>query len=362
MKIIRSLALHLPILCAGVALAQTPVAPETALLPADPAALLNLAAQANGLHGPELKPWHLHATWESTDSSGKITEQGSFEEWWAGENKWRKHAQSGAVENTVWSVGGNRFSSGHGGQLPATAEMVERTLLESLPSVTLTGPAHTRLTRAPFRAGSLSLTCVVQSTLQPNGREQGKYTAAPNGSCSFVPSLYRYCFDDDKPLLRIESTPESVTTFDSPVRFQNRFLSRAILVAGIDGTKTRITVDSVEGIDKFEDAFFTPPSDAAPPAEKLSLASGVAAGNRTGGQPPTYPQTARAERIQGLVTVNAVIQKDGTLGKIQAVCGPSELRKAATDAVTTWRYKPYLLNGQPVEVETQIEVTFSLGG
>ena len=73
---------------------------------------------------------------------------------------------------------------------------------------------------------------------------------------------------------------------------------------------------------------------------------------------PHYPEAARSMRLQGAVVLEALIGKDGAVKNLKVVTGHSMLAKAAVDAVRQWRYKPYLLNGQPVSVETQITVKF----
>ena len=62
------------------------------------------------------------------------------------------------------------------------------------------------------------------------------------------------------------------------------------------------------------------------------------------------------------MVLSATISKSGTIENLTLVSGPAMLAQAAEDAVKQWRYKPYLLNGEPVEVQTQVNVTFSLGG
>ncbi len=77
---------------------------------------------------------------------------------------------------------------------------------------------------------------------------------------------------------------------------------------------------------------------------------------------PVYPRPAVITRTQGTVLLHAIISRDGSIQQLQAVSGPPLLIKAAMDAVAQWRYKPYKLNGEPVEVDTTITVNFKLGG
>ncbi len=77
---------------------------------------------------------------------------------------------------------------------------------------------------------------------------------------------------------------------------------------------------------------------------------------------PAYPALARSARIQGAVVLQAVISKAGTIENLKVLAGHPMLTQAAIEAVSQWRYRPYILNHEPVEVETQITVNFSLAG
>jgi len=90
------------------------------------------------------------------------------------------------------------------------------------------------------------------------------------------------------------------------------------------------------------------------------LAAGVAAGNKLTGNVPKYPESAKKAKIEGKVLLKAIIGKDGKMQALNLISGPPELRQSAWDAVRTWTYRPYLLNGNPVDVETTITVTYTL--
>ena len=95
--------------------------------------------------------------------------------------------------------------------------------------------------------------------------------------------------------------------------------------------------------------------------QKLRVSSGVAQGQLVHQVTPQYPSQARQERVQGTVVLQAVIAKDGSVAKLSVVSGPSQLTKSAMEAVKQWRYRPFALNGEPVEADTQINVNFKLG-
>jgi periplasmic protein TonB len=75
---------------------------------------------------------------------------------------------------------------------------------------------------------------------------------------------------------------------------------------------------------------------------------------------PVYPEQARQAHIQGLVRLHLVLAKDGSVAQFQVVSGHPLLLQAAVDAVRQWCYQPTLLNGEPVEVDTVVEVVFAL--
>jgi protein TonB len=116
------------------------------------------------------------------------------------------------------------------------------------------------------------------------------------------------------------------------------------------------------------------PSAGAPPAglvpstaptlrptlSTVNVSQGVSTGLLMKKVAPSYPASALRMQIAGDVELLATISKDGNITHIQVLSGNSQLTKAATDAVKQWKYKPYLLNGEPVEIQTQVTVRFKL--
>lgn len=100
---------------------------------------------------------------------------------------------------------------------------------------------------------------------------------------------------------------------------------------------------------------------APSPKGPVKVSTGVATGLLLSPIRPVYPTIAKQARIQGTVVLDATISRQGTIADLRVVDGPPMLRQAALDAVAQARYRPYLLNGEPVEVQTSIRVIFSLG-
>ena len=96
------------------------------------------------------------------------------------------------------------------------------------------------------------------------------------------------------------------------------------------------------------------------PVKRIRVASRVAEANLIHDVAPTYPPEAGRTRIEGTVVLLAVIGKDGSVQDVQVESGVPLLAQAAIDAVKQWRYKPYLLNGEPVEVASRITINFTL--
>ena len=96
--------------------------------------------------------------------------------------------------------------------------------------------------------------------------------------------------------------------------------------------------------------------------QRVRVSQGVSTGLLVRKVQPNYPPLARQARIQGSVLLQAEISKDGSIENLRLISGHPMLAPAAIEAVKQWKYKPYFLNGEPVEVETQITVNFTLSG
>jgi TonB family protein len=95
--------------------------------------------------------------------------------------------------------------------------------------------------------------------------------------------------------------------------------------------------------------------------KKVNISAGLAVGMLISNVAPKYPPIAKAARVSGTVVLQATISKAGTIEDLQIVSGPAMLQQAALDAVRQWHYRPYLLNNEPVEVDTTVNVIFTLG-
>ncbi len=107
-------------------------------------------------------------------------------------------------------------------------------------------------------------------------------------------------------------------------------------------------------------AVTVPKLASSAPSKPVRVSSGICEGLLIFHPPPEYPKIARAAHVQGQVLLKAIISKDGHIENLQAVNGHPLLVSPAIQAVRAWRYRPYMLNGEAVEVETEITVNFML--
>ena len=94
----------------------------------------------------------------------------------------------------------------------------------------------------------------------------------------------------------------------------------------------------------------------------MSVSSGVLAGYLIAPIHPEYPSIAKAVHVEGTVVIDAIISRTGGIESAHVLSGPPMLQRAALDAVRQARYRPFLLNGQPTEVQTTITINFRMGG
>jgi TonB family protein len=169
-----------------------------------------------------------------------------------------------------------------------------------------------------------------------------------------------YCFDPSQPLLRVIELFGSVyVEFNKLGKMQNRILSRQITVS--DGHSRLLTFDLVatDGLPN-NAAELIPPSDSTPYSSE-DVSSLWTHGGLVKKEHPSYPAAAKAARISGLVLLDVMIGKDGHVRDIRVLDTPSPvLTEASERAVEQWQYDPAMVEGRPQELNTMINVIYSL--
>ena len=157
-------------------------------------------------------------------------------------------------------------------------------------------------------------------------------------------------------------TPTAIPNKVAKIQEEDTPASNGGVVGGVIGGVPGGSVGGVLGgvLNSIASVPAAVPKIATP--QKVRVSSGVAQGNLIHDVKPPYPPLARQARIQGTVVLQAVIGKDGAIQNLRVVSGHPMLAQAALDAVKQWRYKPYYLNGEPVDVDTTININFTLSG
>ena len=116
-------------------------------------------------------------------------------------------------------------------------------------------------------------------------------------------------------------------------------------------------------VDTTVDVYFTlpkPPTDTPSPVKRIKMSPPIVNTNLIEQPHPIYPAEANAKKVQGHVKLGVVVAQDGSVEQVRVVPGNPLLTRAAMEAVRAWKYKPILLNGQAVEVETTVDVIFKI--
>jgi protein TonB len=165
------------------------------------------------------------------------------------------------------------------------------------------------------------------------------------------------------PFSEPQAIPDKIAIIDEPPRAPIGFIPSAGNANGIPFLSNLLDPNSALGDPT---ATLVPPSPPLPPpvpsvkASPYRQGGKVQAANLIHQVNPVYPPIARQTRVQGVVVMEAVISKDGSVESLRVVSGHPLLLQTALDAVKQWKYRPTMLNGEPVDVVTTITVTFTL--
>lgn len=307
-----------------------------------------------------MKPWHVKATYQLYDEKGKPTVQGTYEYWWASPKVYRSTWIRPGTVHTDWhTADGKHAYLETGERLNYFEYKLQAALLSPLPDEKDLAPGASQLEREEKKLGTVKLPCVM--LIPPESKDARANSAIPS---SPPLGLYpTYCFDPEVPALRVHSSMGSLTVgFNRIAKFQGRFM--AFDISFFENRQMILTakVDQLGGLQP-DDAAFAPTAEGVEAMiDKVPIAAGVAVGLLIKKQPPFYPQDAKDARASGTVVLRATIGRDGAIHDLKVVSAPwPSLAASALWAVSHWEYKPYMLNGEPVEVDTTINVIFTLG-
>ena len=333
---------------------SAPPGPELAIPSADtkPQELTNFSPLAkvveiNNLCAKGKTPFHLQLSFQLFDLSGKPEEKGSLETWWAGDA-----GSALAIETpSLGKLNGFQQTSESTNQARRSIFLIRQLFNEIVdPASPLRSEGNTVSTNTA--EGKVELTCTY---VEPEGSKRPAL-AYPHVCIGKIDNTVRLVTEPAKAVLR------------------NQLGKFANTLVALDVQVTLSGRQAIRGhIEKLES--FSP--DHAPTPLKTNAlfsssvegnhsvpaagAGHVFAGRKISGNNPVYPPSARTRRIAGSVMLGILIAKDGSVSALFPIASPDpSLTEAAIDAVKTWTYTPYLLNGAPTEVNTTVTVNFDL--
>jgi TonB family protein len=334
----RHLACFLAFAFCSIAHAQSPSVTSTQT----PDEFMRTEADAISLTAPDMKPWHLRARFKYFAQDGSVQRETVMEEWWAGPGHSKATYTGADFSRTEYRDGDRSLFTGS----DKVSAFNSGLILHPLPYPQSLDQA--RFLSKEISAGTMKLKCLAETIKD-----------SPAGS---LPPI-SYCFDESNSVLQASITPAgNSTSWSDFLPIGGHYLPKQVHIR--DGKHTLTSSIEVEQFDSpyaLAPSELVPPSDAKPLIRRVILSSGVVMGNRISGREPDYPDSAKSMKIQGTVVLRATISRDGGIKALDVVSGPKQLQKAAKDAVQTWRYQPYLLGGEPAEVETTINVVFQMG-
>jgi TonB family protein len=302
----------------------------------DPRTVLDAAMPFYNFSSPDLKPWHLKATYQFYDQKGNPSEHGTWEYWWASPKVHRSSWVRAGAENSEWSTADEAvYRKQIGGPLRYFERTINETLLSPLPGRGPLDSGRMKLDLKMLPAGKPEFACVF-ATLQ--WMVDGKLQAPSSEMAS------EYCFEPATMALRIAYSNELTKQYSQIVKTQGHYLARQVVIAVGKQTLFSASVNTIESCNP-TDAAFSPSADAtlqpkAPPAQSDND-SAVTVGFLVKKTQPVYPLSSKMAHEQGVVVLAAVIGTDGKIHDLEVLASPSSmLAQSAMDAVKTWSIGP----------------------
>lgn len=289
-------------------------------------------AVLNGLQSKDVRPWHIVVSYDQFDEDGDNVHSGVYEEYWAGEKKYKRTYKSDDFNQTEYATDKGLFRQGDQ-QWPdrVQSQVASEIVAPFYYAATLQGFYGRNVERA---FGGYKLQCVFI--------EQDSGVSDPT----------QYCFEPGTSVLRYtRGFGWFQTVYNRIELLEGRNIAHQVDVT--DGGKPylKLRVETIELLPHVDDASFIPPSDAVGPlGDRVSGVQLVPINMSSMAQ---WPASLRQQHFT--VKAEIVVGKDGHVISAHATSGPPEGYKACENAVRKWIFKPYLVLNKPVEVEQKVE-------
>jgi TonB family protein len=227
---------------------------------------------------------------------------------------------------------------------------VTTTAPQAAPAASTTAPvANATVTANPLPESGTSNTSVLSTATKA---ASGSQVSAPKPAAANLIAPDKTVTLESSPAIVVKTNPRPAASPATPPQEQGSEVAPAPLGVAIGSGNQDKALSSIVSS--------APAVPTAAPPQVVNISQGVSQGLLLKRVQPNYPAQAVSLRIEGPVNLQATIAKDGTIKGVKVLGGHPLLARAAADAVRQWRYKPYMLNGQPFEVQTEITVNFKL--
>jgi TonB family protein len=318
---------------------------------------------------PNTTPWHLKVSFQRLGQEGSQPDSGTYEEIFENLFVYKRIYHSNSFEQVQYGNAGGAIATGDPHFPPIFFELL-RTAIE-----------HPVMDASQIRRVAASPGSIASDYRSVAGESLHCYDIATERQPA-APDPITYCFDDQDKLVRysIGEPPMGQATFMNPVQFEGRLLPSDVVLER-SGVRFLVAhLETIESLSDASDALFQPPPNAKPlqptnpaggmisptgpssipplKAQSINISAGVAAGMLMQKTNPIYPSDALTAHVSGTVVLLVTIDTSGNVETLRVISGPPMLHHAALDAVKSWHYRPYILNGWPTPVETTVNVIF----
>jgi TonB family protein len=309
---------------------------------------LRRAIALNSIDDADMKPWHLKLSFQLFDDKGTPTEKGTIEEWWAGPSMHKTIYVGPSYTSTEIETKDGFYRTKGAERTPRLVEYILDQVVHPMPRDSDISSALPIFDEHHF--GKTKMDCIMLARSKAREFSLAHFGIAPT-----------YCFDQGKDLLRLSYAFISQAALRTRIGlFQGHEVVVDQIITLASANEATAHLDALESIPAMEPDF-NPSSDLEKIPNHKGLLSVVSAGSTLTSVPPVYPEGARSRRVSGIVVLSAVIGEDGRIHSLKALSSPEEdFTKAALTAVQQWTYKPYLVDGKPVEVDTVVTVNFEI--
>jgi TonB family protein len=314
----------------------------------DPRAIMKLAAKINGLSGLNAQPWEVKVSFKALGEKGYLLDEGTYEETWISPIKFKRTLIGATHTLSEFGTAQGTLRSGDKWKSSVTLNDMHLAMLNPL-------PADIFIKLSEARGESRNVAGVQCRCVDLYQHPSPRATETKPG--------YSYCFDAKGILLQATMAAWDNTQYvlTNSIQFQGRWVPSDIEVWNQGVLVLTAHLESIDILKEADKVEFKIPTDAAFQSKTINYTPGkFHYGVNIKKVAPFYRRSAYESGIEGTVVLQGVISKEGRVKELIAVSGPQSLQQAAIDAVKQWEYEPWILDGAPIEVETTLEVPFSL--